>query len=61
MKLPSTIKNPRKYKKRWRKAIMKNAFKMICQGDRMLFRRLRLRWVKGTGWLMTVKPSCTTE
>lgn len=57
MRLPSIKKNPRKYKKAWKKAIVKNALQTLFNDDVRLMRqwKFRLRWNPGSGWIATTK------
>jgi hypothetical protein len=45
------LKIPRKLKKEWQKAILKQMPRIRKDGTR---RRVRLRWVPGNGWTVTI-------
>jgi hypothetical protein len=53
-KLPSIIKNPRKLKKAWKRAVISQLFGFA--GRNGVNCRYRLRWVPCEGWCVTVFP-----
>ena len=51
-RLPSRIKNPRKLKKAWKKALQVSLFSFA--GRNGVNCRYHARWVPGDGWCVTV-------
>ncbi|AMV30881.1 hypothetical protein VN12_04240 [Pirellula sp. SH-Sr6A] len=53
MKMLSSIKNPRKLKKRWKKLVTKSCLNNLGE-QRQQFMSWRLRWNPPSGWIVSV-------